>query len=165
MLLAGMAAVSPLMMQAAPVPKQGKAEPPEVVYYADAYADHYHVQKELVHALIWQESGWNPHAISSKGAMGLMQLMPTTAREYGVERPFMIEDNLSGGVRYLASLIRRYKGDLRLAVAAYYCGQHALDMQGLSYSNPEVVRYVESVRSRYLKEIAKEQKINEEPEN
>ena len=83
----------------------------EVVYYADAYAAHYQIPKELVHALITQESGWNPRAISSKGAMGLMQLMPATAADYGVRDPFDVSENLSGGVRYLADLMQQFDGD------------------------------------------------------
>ena len=69
----------------------------EVVYYADAYAAHYQIPKELVHALITQESGWNPRAISSKGAMGLMQLMPATAADYGVRAPFDVQKTSPAG--------------------------------------------------------------------
>ena len=94
----------------------------EAVYYADAYAAHYQIPRELIHAIITQESGWNPGAISPKGAMGLMQLMPATAAEYGVQNPFGISENLSGGVRYLADLMQQFHGDFRLVLAAYYRG-------------------------------------------
>ena len=66
-------------------------------YYADAYADHYGVPRPLVHAIISQESNWNPHALSNKGAAGLMQLMPATAEVYLVRNRFSVTENLSGG--------------------------------------------------------------------
>jgi soluble lytic murein transglycosylase-like protein len=82
----------------------------EVVYYADAYADHYGVSRALVRAIITQESGWNRFALSSKGAAGLMQLLPDTAAEYGVKDLFNVKDNLSGGVHYLADLLNQFHG-------------------------------------------------------
>jgi soluble lytic murein transglycosylase-like protein len=127
----------------------------ETTYYADAYADHYNVPRELVHAIITQESGWNPRVVSNKGALGLMQLMPGTAKQFGVRDPFAISDNIGGGVRYLASLIEEFGGDLRMAVAAYYCGSHAIATRGLSYSNPDVLSYVMSVRRLYRGELTK----------
>ena len=69
---------------------------PELKYYADAYADHYGVPRALVHAIIAQESNWNPHALSNKGAAGLMQLMPATAGTYRVRDRFSVTENLSG---------------------------------------------------------------------
>jgi soluble lytic murein transglycosylase-like protein len=126
----------------------------EVVYYADAYAAHYDVPKELVHALITQESGWNPRAISSKGAMGLMQLMPATAADYGVRDPFDISENLSGGIQYLAALVQQFHGDFRLALAAYYRGSRPILSRGLHYSGADVYAYVASVRRLYLAEIS-----------
>ena len=70
---------------------------PELKYYADAYADHYGVPRALVHAIIAQESNWNPNALSNKGAGGLMQLMPATAEVYLVRNRFSVTENLSGG--------------------------------------------------------------------
>ena len=127
----------------------------EGVYYADAYADHYGVPRALVRAIIAQESGWNRLAISLKGAVGLMQLMPDTAAEYGVKDPFSVTENLRGGVHYLADLLRHFHGETRLAVAAYY-GAKDLDVRRLSYGNPDVVAYVQSVRLRYLRELRTE---------
>lgn len=120
-----------------------------MAYYADAYADHYRVSRALVHAIIEQESGWKPDALSNKGAAGLMQLMPDTARAYGVRNRYWVSDNLSGGIQYLADLLRRFNGEARLAVAAYYCGTPAVDCRGLAYRNPDVVAYVEGVQRRY----------------
>ena len=126
---------------------------PEAVYYADAYADHYQLPRELVHAIIEQESGWNERARSSKGAMGLMQLMPATAARFLVTNPASISDNIGGGVRYLASLNSIFHGDLRLVVAAYYCGKHHLLSSRLGYHNAEVIGYVLSVQRRYEREL------------
>jgi len=124
------------------------------VYYADAYAAHYQIPKELIHAIITQESGWNPRAISTKGAMGLMQLMPATAAEYGVQNPFDISENLSGGTRYLADLMQQFGGDFRLVLAAYYRGSRPILRRGLHYSDADVYAYVASVRRLYLAELA-----------
>ena len=123
------------------------------MYYANAYADHYAVPRALVDAIIEQESAWNPLAQSVKDAEGLMQLMPATAAMYGVRNRYDILENLSGGVRYLADLLSEFHGDMRLAVAAYYCGSRHILHRGFSYSNPDVVAYVESVRRRYQRDI------------
>jgi soluble lytic murein transglycosylase-like protein len=130
-----------------------QARTPETVYYADAYADHFEVPRALVRAIITQESNWNPRALSVKGAAGLMQLMPSTAAAYRVRNRYSVTENLSGGVEYLADLLGQFRGEMRLAVAAYYCGSRNIQRKGLSYRNPEVVAYVESVRRRYQREL------------
>jgi soluble lytic murein transglycosylase-like protein len=89
-------------------------------YYAAMYARHYHVPVPLVRTIIQRESNWQPCAVSPKGAKGLMQLMPTTARRLGVRDSCNIEQNISGGVRYLAWLMRLFHNDLRLVAAGYY---------------------------------------------
>lgn len=131
---------------------------PELIYYADAYADHFHVPRALFHAVIGQESDWQPRAVSNKGAMGLTQLMPGTAKAYMVSNPFAATDNLSGGARYLADLLAEFHGEMRMAVAAYYCGPRHIARQGLQYRNPDVVAYVESVRRRYMRELREQTK-------
>ena len=131
------------------------AQAPDVVYYADAYADHYDVPRALVHAIIAQESAWNPMAISKKNAEGLMQLMPATAAMYGVGNRFSVIENLGGGVQYLSELLTAFHGDMRLAVAAYYCGPSHILQRGLAYRNPDVLAYVEAVRARYRREVSK----------
>ena len=128
------------------------ADHAEAAYYADAYARHYHVPPELVHAIIRQESNWNQHAISNNQALGLMQLMPGTAARFGVRNPLEMSQNVGGGVRYLHALLGQYHGDVRLAVAAYYAGEHRI--HSLQYSNAEVIRYVQEVRERYLQELS-----------
>jgi len=106
-----------------PIPLSA-APHPEASYYVDAYARHYQVPRELVNAIIQQESNWNDRAVSIKGACGLMQLMPRTATRLGVSDTFDMKQNISGGVRYLQHLLSQYHGDMRLAVAAYYAGEH-----------------------------------------
>jgi hypothetical protein len=82
----------------------------------------YKVDPEIIKAIIRAESSFNHKAVSNKGAMGLMQLMPRTAEELGVKDAFNPEHNINGGVRYYKKLLRRYKGDVKLALAAYNAG-------------------------------------------
>ena len=112
---------------------------------ADFYADRYGVPRELVHAIIEVESAWQPHAVSAKGAVGLMQLMPATAVTFGVRNRFRIEENIQGGVAYLSWLQQRFHRDLRLVTAAYFVGESRIASQGLGYSSPQVHRYVSQV--------------------
>lgn len=114
------------------------------------YAEHYGVEPELIGALIDVESGWNPRAISRKGAMGLMQLMPGTARRFGAFDPFNVEQNIAAGTRYVTVLMWEFHGDMRLVAGAYYAGDRDIRREQLNYRNPEVVGYVEAVRRRYI---------------
>lgn len=121
--------------------------------YVLHYARHYNVQPELIAAFIDVESAWNPHALSNAGAMGLMQLMPETARRFGAFQPFDPEQNIAAGVRYVTSLMWEFRGDLRLVAAAYYAGDRLVGTRRLAYSNPEVIAYVEAVRRHYVARI------------
>lgn len=85
-------------------------------------ADRHEIDPALVKAIIMAESGYNPNAISEKGAKGLMQLMPSTAQALGVEDVFNPQQNISGGVRYFKKLVNRFDGDIKLALAAYNAG-------------------------------------------
>ncbi len=96
----------------------------------DEHASRQGVRKDLVKAVIQVESGFNPRAVSNKGAVGLMQLMPATARQLGVANPFDPSENVRGGVAYLRQLLDRYNGDERLALAAYNAGPGAVDSHG-----------------------------------
>jgi soluble lytic murein transglycosylase-like protein len=88
------------------------------------------LQPALLRAVIAIESAFNPRAVSSAGAQGLMQLHPDTARRYGVGDAFDPEQNLSGGARYLSDLMRRYHNNLELVLAAYNAGEQAVDRYG-----------------------------------
>ncbi len=114
------------------------------------YANYYHVPPELIAALIDVESQWNPRALSNKGAMGLMQLMPETARRFGAFRPFDIDQNVAAGTRYVTALMWEFHGDLRLVAAAYYAGDRWVGQKQLNYRNPDVIAYVQAVRRQYM---------------
>jgi soluble lytic murein transglycosylase-like protein len=126
-----------------------QVDPAPAAQFVRQYAGHYRVSPELVAALIDVESRWNPQALSSKGAMGLMQLMPATARRYGAVKPFDVEQNIAAGTRYVTALMWEFHGDLRLVVAAYYAGDHRIAREQLNYHNPDVVAYVLAVRRQF----------------
>jgi Transglycosylase SLT domain len=117
--------------------------------WAAYYATVYRVPIELVDAIIDEESGWNPNAVSRKGALGLMQLMPETAARFGVQNPYRPDENIRGGVAYLAWLIRLFRGDFRLAIAAYYVGERPILRRQLDYSSIDVHGYVSRVARRF----------------
>lgn len=103
----------------------------------------------LVMAVVGVESGFQPQAVSPKGARGLMQLMPGTARDLGVADPFDPAANLDGGSRYLSSLVARYDGDLAKALAAYNAGMGAVARHGGVPPYAETRRYVGKVLGQY----------------
>ena len=119
--------------------------------WADHYAQAYGVPLEFVQAVIDVESAWHPYAISAKGAAGLMQLMPPTAFTFGVTNRFRIEENIRGGVAYLAYLMRQFEGELRLVAAAYYAGEKRIKKQGLRCGDTDIYRYVCEAQRFYLK--------------
>ena len=121
----------------------------ELSSWVEYYAACYRVPTELVEAIIDEESAWKPSAISSHGAVGLMQLMPQTAIRFGVHNRFRVEENIRGGVAYLAWLTQTFHGDLRLVTAAYYVGEQSIRARGLSYSSRDVQQYVKRVARRY----------------
>ena len=85
-------------------------------------ASHYQIDPALIKAIIMAESGYNTKAVSKKGAKGLMQLMPKTARSLGVEDIFNPHQNITGGVQYFKQMVNRFNGDVKLALAAYNAG-------------------------------------------
>jgi soluble lytic murein transglycosylase-like protein len=111
-------------------------------------ARHYEVDPLLVDSVIHVESGYNPLAVSPKGAMGLMQLIPSTARRFGVTNPFDPKENIEGGVRYLKYLQGLFRDD-RLALAAYNAGEAAVARHGWIPPYPETQNYVYQVGKRY----------------
>ena len=117
--------------------------------WAEYYAKVYRVPVDLVGAIIDEESGWNPYAVSEKGAVGLMQLMPQTAVRFGVRNRFRLDENIRGGVAYLAWLSDQFQGDLRLVTAAYYVGENPILRRRLEYSSADVQGYVNRVARRF----------------
>jgi hypothetical protein len=112
-------------------------------------ARRYNVDPLLVHAVIQVESSYNPNAVSPKGAQGLMQLMPATARRFGVSDSFRVAENLEGGVRYLRYLQDLFQEDLRLTIAAYNAGEAAVIKYNWNIPPyPETQNYVYQVGRR-----------------
>ena len=105
---------------------------------------------KLVHAVIRAESGYNEHAISSKGAVGLMQLIPATAQRYGVINSYDPTQNISGGTRYLRDLLKMFNGNVELALAGYNAGENAVIRAGNRIPPyPETMAYVPKVLNFY----------------
>jgi soluble lytic murein transglycosylase len=119
------------------------------------YASRFNLEKELVCAVIKAESDYNPRAVSSKGAQGLMQLIPETARDLKVHDPFDVRENIRGGSQYLRMMLDKFSGDLDLALAAYNAGPGAVrEYKGIPpYS--ETIRYIEKVKT-YLEQYREE---------
>ena len=134
------------------VPKVPPVNPTNRQRYKPAIqriARQYKVEPALVHAVISAESGYDPAAVSHAGAMGMMQLMPATARMYGIDDPFDPVANIQGGTRHLGKLLRRYN-NISLALAAYNAGEGAVASYNNNIPNyPETRRYVIRVIDYY----------------
>jgi soluble lytic murein transglycosylase-like protein len=121
----------------------------------DEAAHHAQVSPALLRAVVAVESAFDPQALSPKGAQGLMQLRPETARRYGVRKPFDPRDNLRGGASYIRDLLKRYGNDLELTLAAYNAGEDAVDRHGRSVPPfPETRAYVPAVLKFYRRFLA-----------
>ena len=114
-------------------------------------AEKHRIDRELVHVVIRAESNYDAFAISSAGAMGLMQLMPATARQYGVLNVFDPAQNIEGGVRYLKDLVRLYNGQTKLVLAAYNAGQEAVRKYKGIPPYPETKSYIAGIMKTYKK--------------
>lgn len=109
------------------------------------------VKPDLIRAVIGQESGRRPCAVSPKGAQGLMQLMPATAAQFNVSDPFNPQQNVEAGTKLLKQLLDKYKGDVSLALSAYNAGSARVDQDGRVPSIPETMQYVTSILSKLPK--------------
>jgi len=116
----------------------------------DRIADEQGVETHLVHSVIRAESNYNTLAVSPRGAQGIMQLIPSTARRFGVSNTFDAEENIQGGVRYLRFLLDYYQGDYARAIAAYNAGESAVDKYNGVPPYAETQNYVYQV-ARNLK--------------
>jgi soluble lytic murein transglycosylase-like protein len=143
--------VQRIVVAQSPSPKRGQvglAAPSTATAHAihDA-AERHQVSERLVEAVAWRESGFNPVAVSPKGARGVMQLMPGTARALGVD-PTDPVANIDGGADYLSRLLRRFDGDQTKALAAYNAGPEAVDRYGGVPPYAETIAYVGAVMRR-----------------
>ncbi len=137
--------------------KKASVKPNGIYTYPKSYeeeilraAKRHNVDPDLVKAVIKVESNFNSSAISRKGAIGIMQLMPDTADDYNVSNPFNPKENIDGGTKYLKKLMEMFSGDLELALAAYNAGENAVIKYGFRvppYS--ETIDYVEKVLMHY----------------
>ncbi len=121
-------------------------------HVVDREAERYGLDPKLVRAIIYVESAENPVAVSPKGAQGLMQLMPGTAEEVGVDHPLRPRDNIRGGVGYLAGLVHDFDGQLELALAAYNAGPGAVRKYGGIPPYRETQNYVKKVLDAYRRQ-------------
>lgn len=121
----------------------------EVNELINTYSQKNGLDPDFVRAVVKQESGFNEHATSHCGAAGLMQLMPGTAKSLGVVNPYDAEDNVKGGTKMLAGLLKTYGGNKELALAAYNAGGGAVKKYGGIPPYGETQRYVKNVLSIY----------------
>lgn len=125
--------------------KSGKQQFAPIIEQA---AKEHNVDPKIVHAIIEQESGYNPNAVSRAGAKGLMQLMPDTARGLGVKDPLNPEENVRAGTKYFSSLLSHYHGNLTLALSAYNAGPNNVDRYKGVPPFRETKNYVNNIMSK-----------------
>lgn len=138
---------SPIVSAAVPPPPPS-CDPlpaPEIDSMVGETAEREGLSPDLLRGVMKQESGFRPCAVSAKGAMGLMQLMPATAEEFGVRNPFDAATNLDVGARFLKQLITRYGGDLPKALGAYNAGPSKVDAAGGVPAIPETMDYIRQI--------------------
>lgn len=126
------------------------ASKPQILSMISQISKKHGVDEKLVKALVRQESGFNPNAKSHCGAMGLMQLMPGTAKTLGVKDPFNPMQNVDGGVRHLKWLLSKYHGNVILSLAAYNAGSGAVDKYDGVPPYKETQNYVKNILANYL---------------
>jgi soluble lytic murein transglycosylase-like protein len=151
-LVKGFRAAAPTRAPATPRAQAAAGAPAAVGKFTgpiSAAAQRHELDPALLSAVVGQESGFQSRAVSRAGALGLMQLMPETARELGVRDPFDPAQNVEGGAKYLRGLIDRYHGRLDLALAAYNAGPGAVDRFGAVPPYAETQAYVKNILATY----------------
>jgi soluble lytic murein transglycosylase-like protein len=153
-----------LAVQTAQVPPSVSGRKAEHQYHKFIVqaASQYQIDPALIKAIILAESGYNPKAVSKRGAKGLMQLMPETAESLGVEDIFNPRQNITGGVQYFKHLVNRFNGDVRLALAAYNAGSRYVrnyngvpPFKATRYYIKKVLKYYQKYKNQTTKEIDK----------
>jgi hypothetical protein len=142
-------AAPPKALPASPPPSAQANIPASYLEIINSACDRHGVDPSLVHAIVKVESDFNPYAMSRKGAMGLMQLMPQTAVNMNIRNSFNPAENIDGGVKYLRYLIDRYEGNLSLALAAYNSGETAVKRWGTIPPFKETQNYVKRILKIY----------------
>ena len=135
----------PTEPQLAPKP----AKPTQYDAIIEKYAGDYRLDPHLIRSIIATESGFNPKAVSPKGARGLMQLMPATAARLGVQNSFDPEQNIQGGIKHFRSLLDNFNNDFTLSLAAYNAGENRVQRLGRVPEIKETREYVQSVTKRW----------------
>lgn len=132
----------------ADIPSSGNEELDWIIFHA---GEREGVDPRFIHAVIWQESKYQVRAVSHAGAQGLMQLMPATARRFGCDDPNDMNENIVAGTRYLAWLLKRFDGDVRLTLAGYNAGEGAVDKYKGVPPYDETQNYVRKISASYGK--------------
>ena len=151
------AAASPISARLA---KPQAAKPQDLKEVINAISDQHHLDPDFISSVIHAESGFNPRAVSPKGAQGLMQLMPGTASKLGVSNAFDPRANVEGGTRYLSELLERYNFDVIKALAAYNAGPHRVQQYGGVPPYYETRTYVARIVRDYNRKKIAERKAD-----
>jgi soluble lytic murein transglycosylase-like protein len=137
-----------LEMMPLDIPTSGNSELDWIIFRA---GEREGVDPRFIHAVIWQESKYKVEALSHAGAQGLMQLMPATAKRFGCEDPNDMTQNIGAGTKYLAWLLKRFNGDVKLALAGYNAGEGAVDKYRGIPPYDETQNYVKKISENYGK--------------